>query len=178
MEAWTHKYQIGQKIKYAPDVRAWQENPANLRQLFRQRTRWFRGCMEVSLSYGRLLKTVNRGCLDAEITLFGPFMFIPFLLGYVFGVYGFVGALHLDLFSSLLAQGLVLLTTVSLFLIGATLFYMEKPRRFTNLLWVPFVYAYLSIQNFVACYALLQILLKRPRRWIKTTKTGAITNVG
>jgi cellulose synthase/poly-beta-1,6-N-acetylglucosamine synthase-like glycosyltransferase len=45
----------GYEIRYASDVRSWQENPTSLLQLFRQRTRWFRGCMEVCLKYGKLI---------------------------------------------------------------------------------------------------------------------------
>jgi cellulose synthase/poly-beta-1,6-N-acetylglucosamine synthase-like glycosyltransferase len=163
-------------IKYASDVRSWQENPTSFTQLLRQRTRWFRGCMEVSLKYGKLLKKVNRCCIDAEITLFAPFLFVPFLLGCMLGIYGFVSSIQLDLLSSLMAQGMVLLTTVTLFLIGTALFYIAKPRKLTSLLWVPFVYLYLSVQNFIALYALFQILLRRPRRWVKTAKTGTVTN--
>jgi len=163
-------------IKYAPDVRSWQENPTSLTVLFRQRTRWFRGSMEVSLKYGRLLKRVNRRCIDAEITLFGPFVFIPFLLGYVLGIASFLGLSHYDFFSSVLAQGMMLLTTISLFLIGMALFYMTKPQKLTNLLWLPFVYVYWSINSFVALYALVQIVLKRPRTWAKTAKNGVVAN--
>src|SRR3990170_7783472 len=42
------------KIRYASDVVAWQESPSNLKTLFKQRTRWFRGTMEVAFKYGRL----------------------------------------------------------------------------------------------------------------------------
>jgi hypothetical protein len=49
-----------------------------------------------------------------------------------------------------------------------------KPRRKANLLWAPFVYAYWMVQTVVAVYAFGQTLLKRPIRWEKTEKTGAI----
>ncbi len=70
----------------------------------------------------------------------------------------------------------MLLTTVTLLLIGMALFYITKPRKVTNLLWLPFVYAYWSIQSFVAFYALIQIFLKRPKRWVKTVKSGTVTS--
>lgn len=167
----------GHKIRYASDVRSWQENPANLSQLLTQRTRWFRGCMETSLKFGKLLKRIDRKSIDAEITLFGPFMFAPFLLGYMLGIYGFLGAFQPDILSTVLAQGIMLLTTVTLFLIGIGLFYLTKPRRTTNLLWLPFVYAYWSLQSFIAFYALVQIVFNRPRNWTKTKKTGFLTQV-
>ena len=55
----------GYKIRYAPDVCAWQETPADLKALFRQRTRWFRGSMEVALRYGKLLRKGDRRRVDA-----------------------------------------------------------------------------------------------------------------
>ena len=176
MELSARLIERGYKIKYASDLRSWQENPTNLDQLFRQRARWFRGCMEVSLSYGKLLKRMNRRCIDAEITLFAPFMFVPFLLGYVLGTYGLLGLIQGDVFSMVMAKGMMLLTTVTLFLVGMALLYMTKPRKLTSLLWLPFVYAYWSVQSFIALYALVQIALKRPRIWVKTSKTGTVTN--
>lgn len=176
MELSARLIERGYKIKYASDLRSWQENPTNLKQLFSQRVRWFRGCMEVSLSYGKLLKRMNRKCIDAEITFFSPFMFVPFLLSYMLGIYGFLGLIQGDVFSAVMAQGTMLLSTVTLFLVGMALLYMTKPRKLTSLLWLPFVYAYWSVQSFIALYALVQIVLKRPRRWVKTAKTGTVTN--
>jgi cellulose synthase/poly-beta-1,6-N-acetylglucosamine synthase-like glycosyltransferase len=75
----------GIKIKYAPDVKCWQENPSNLRNMYKQRKRWFRGTMEVALKYGRLLRRPKKMNIDAELTLAGPFMFIPCFLGYLLG---------------------------------------------------------------------------------------------
>ena len=46
----------GHKIRYASDVRSWQEYPSNVSGFFKQRVRWFRGTMEASLKYGKLLR--------------------------------------------------------------------------------------------------------------------------
>jgi len=162
-------------IKYAADVRSWQENPTNLTQLFRQRTRWFRGSMEVSLQYGRLLRNPNRKSIDAEMTLTGPYMFLPCMLGYFMGLFSLVFPFSPDPVLMLMAQGLAFVNTITLLLIGVALIYLTKPRKMTNLLWLPFVYAYWMVQNLVALYAFIQILLKRPRKWMKTTKTGLVT---
>lgn len=168
----------GYGIKYASDVKSRQENPASLGQLFRQRVRWFRGCMEVSLKYGRLLRKLNRRCIDAELTFFGPFVFVAFLLDYLLGISGFLGSATADLFYMVLAQFMILLTLVALFLVGTALVCMSKPRRLTNLLWLPFIYAYWSLQSFIALYALVRIILRRPKRWVKTVRTGKVTDDG
>lgn len=167
----------GYTIRYASDVRSWQENPASITQLFRQRIRWFRGSMEVSLKYGRLLKRLDRRCIDAEITLTGPYMFVPSILGFLMGVCSFLNLIQPDFLFMIMTQVAMLLTTLILFLVGVGLFYLKKPRKITNVLWLPFVYVYWSIQNLIALYALIQIVLKRPRRWKKTMKTGTVTTI-
>jgi len=166
----------GYNVKYAHDVRSWQENPENLTQLVKQRTRWFRGCMEVALRYGRLITKPNRKSIDAEITLVGPYMLAPYLIGYIMALYAFLFPVEHDPVFTVMTQVTLLLTTSTLLIVGIALIYVTKPRKMRNLLWLPFIYAYWSLQTFIASYALIQIILKRPRRWRKTTKTGAVTN--
>jgi len=177
MELSARLTERGYTIRYASDVRSWQENPASITQLFRQRIRWFRGCMEVLLKYGRLLKRLDRRCIDAEITLIGPYMFIPCLLGFLMGVFSFLNLIQPDFLFMIMTQVAMLFTILMLFLVGVGLFYLTKPRKITNVLWLPFVYLYWSIQNLIALYALIQIVLKRPRRWKKTMKTGTVTKI-
>ena len=174
MELAAKLLERGVKIKYAADVRCLQENPSRLKTLFRQRTRWFRGSMEAALKYGRLLRKPDKRSVDAELTLAGPFMFIPCLLGYLLGAYSLISPLPPGVALGILAQLFTLANTVTLLLIGAALSYAVKPRRKANLLWAPFVYAYWIVQTGVAVYAFGQTLLKRPVRWEKTEKTGAV----
>jgi hypothetical protein len=44
------------------------------------------------------------------------------------------------------------------------------------LLWLPFVFSYWCLQSFIAMYAALLILLRRPQKWLKTEKNGAVTS--
>jgi len=73
-------------------------------------------------------------------------------------------------------QFTVVVATLTLFVVGLALIYTSKPRKAASLLWLPFIYFYLSSQAFIAFYALLLILLRRPRRWVKTEKTGLASN--
>jgi len=166
----------GHKIRYASDVKSWQEYPATVSGFFKQRTRWFRGTMEVSLSYGSLLKNLNKKSLDAEVTLAGPFILISCLIGYLVTFSSLFIPMKPDLAFILLANITSLFTFLLLALAGAAMIFTEKPRKVSNIVWLPFIYCYWFIQNFVASYAFLQILLRRPRKWEKTTKTGKTTN--
>ncbi|MGD9131102.1 MAG: glycosyltransferase family 2 protein [Candidatus Bathyarchaeota archaeon] len=165
----------GYKIRYASDVKSWQEYPATVSGFFKQRTRWFRGTMEVSLRYGSLLERPTKKSLDAEITLAGPFVLICCLIGYFATFSSLFIPMKPDLAFILLANITTLFTFLLLALAGIAMIFAEKPRKVSNLLWLPFIYCYWFIQNFVASYAFLQILLRRPRKWEKTTKTGKTT---
>ena len=175
MELSARLIEEGYKIRYASDICAWQETPADLKGLFRQRTRWFRGSMEVALKYGRLLRKGDRRSIDAELTLIGPYMFLPCMLGYFLGLFSLVFPVSPNPVLTLMGQGLAFSSTITLFLVGTALVYLTKPKRAANLLWLPFVYVYWIIQNFVAFYAFAQMVLRWPRRWVKTVKRGVVT---
>jgi cellulose synthase/poly-beta-1,6-N-acetylglucosamine synthase-like glycosyltransferase len=163
-------------IKYASDVRAWQESPSTLMGFLRQRTRWYRGHMEVALKYGRLLKHLDRRNLDVELTLFLPFLAIASLFLFTFASWGVFAALPFDAVLDTLMVFSTFTTYILVFLAGFALIYYSKPKRVKNVLWLPFVFGYWCLQSFVAVYAGLLILFRRPRRWVKTEKTGAVAS--
>jgi len=61
-------------------------------------------------------------------------------------------------------------------LAGAMLVCVSKPKRMRNLLWLPFVFSYWCLQAFIALYAAVLILLRRPQVWLKTEKKGTVAN--
>jgi cellulose synthase/poly-beta-1,6-N-acetylglucosamine synthase-like glycosyltransferase len=164
----------GYRIRYAPDVRSWQENPSSLKQLFSQRVRWYKGTMEVAFKYGRLMAKPNRKNIDAEATLLGPFILIASLVTYLATFCTFFAPFPLDALWQLAMQFTAIITTLMLFVCGLALIYASKPRKVANLLWLPFFHFYWCLQAFIAFYAVLLILLRRPRKWLKTEKTGTI----
>jgi cellulose synthase/poly-beta-1,6-N-acetylglucosamine synthase-like glycosyltransferase len=163
-------------IKYAADVRTWQESPSTLTGFLKQRTRWYRGHMEVALKYGRLLKHLDRRNLDIELTLFLPFLAIASLFLFMFASWGVFTALPFDAVLDTLMIFSTFTTYTLVFLAGVALIYVSKPKRVKNVLWLPFVFGYWCLQSFVALYAGLLILFRRPRRWVKTEKSGAVAS--
>jgi len=166
----------GYRIRYAPEVRSWQENPVSLIQLIRQRTRWFRGDMEMALKYGKLMTKPDRRNVDAEMTLIGPFLFILCLMSYFLGPLTFLSPFQSETVFVIVTQVTSAITLVPLFIIGFALMYVTKPWRVANLLWLPFIYAYWSLQTLLASFALLQIAFRQPKKWTKTVKTGKAAN--
>jgi cellulose synthase/poly-beta-1,6-N-acetylglucosamine synthase-like glycosyltransferase len=175
MELSARLAQSGYKIRYAPNVQSWQESPNSVQSLFRQRTRWFRGTMEVAFKYGRLMSKPSIRNLDAEVTLLGPFILIAALAAYLATFYTFFEPLPFSFLLQLVMQASALVATLTILLCGMALIYSSKPRKAKSLLWLPFIYFYWSLQAAISFYAVLLILLRRPRRWLKTEKRGIIT---
>jgi cellulose synthase/poly-beta-1,6-N-acetylglucosamine synthase-like glycosyltransferase len=173
MELAARLVQEKHKIRYASDVVSWQEYPASLVDFFSQRVRWFRGTMEAGIRYGRLLKNLSVMSLDAEVTMAGPFVFLSFVIGYLIPLLALVFPFRFDFVSVLFANFTSVLTLVLLGLVGAVMIYASRPLRLRSVLWLPFVYMYWLVQNFIAAYALLKIVFRRPRKWSRTKKTGA-----
>lgn len=165
-------------IKYAPDVRSGQETPNTIGDLVKQRVRWYRGYMETALKYGRLLDSLNKKTLDAEISLAGPFMMVVSLLSYI---NWFFIALFLSQSTPIISlTGVIIaLTAISLISLGVALTASQRPIKLRNLIWIPSIYVYWLLQIFIAGWAFLKLLFRRKRVWSKTAKKGFITtNLG
>jgi cellulose synthase/poly-beta-1,6-N-acetylglucosamine synthase-like glycosyltransferase len=165
----------GYKIRYASNVRSWQESPGGVKSLFRQRTRWFRGTMEVAFKYGRLMSKPSMRNLDAEVTLLGPFILVAALATYLATFYTLFEPLPFSSLLQFIMNASALAATLTLLLGGLALIYSSKPRKVKSVLWLPFIYFYWSFQAFISFYAMLLILLRRPRKWLKTEKNGVVT---
>ncbi|MEM2168565.1 MAG: glycosyltransferase family 2 protein [Candidatus Bathyarchaeia archaeon] len=163
----------GYIIKYADDVRFWQEIPDNLRDMKTQRVRWYRGCMEAAFKYARLLKKPSKKTIDAEISLVGPFIMVLCLIIYLTWLALIIRSSN-QLTNLLLNPAAIstLLTIFSLFSLGLALIFSDKPINIENILWLPFIYAYWFLQLSIAGQALIEILLHKPKVWRKTAKHG------
>ncbi len=162
----------GCSVKYAPDVCWRQETPNCLRNVITQRTRWYRGYMEALLKHGSLLKKLDRKTFDAEVLLMGPYVMVLCLLSYINWGFNLFVLPPTSFLNPSLSALTVLLTAIPLILVGTALAFMEKPVTIRNLLWIPFIYGYWFIQTVIAGRAFLQIVLRRPKVWKKTGKTG------
>jgi len=160
-------------IKYASDVRTWEESPNSIRGLVRQRARWYRGNIEMGLEFGRLLKKLTLRRFDAEMTLFGTYLIVLCIVNYFMAVWTFF--MPPDFFLTLIMRFASFFTLSVLAFVGIALVCVTKPMKLSNLLWLPFIYAYWGFQSFIAMYAICQIALRRPPKWSKTTRSGVVT---
>lgn len=166
----------GHFVKFASDIQSWIEVPSSFGQLLKQRVRWFRGCMEVALKYGKLLKRLNKRCLDAEMFFSGPFLMLMVLATYILSLFNVFASIRLGTYTSGLLEFTSFVTLFGLFVLGIGLIYASKPRKINNLMWLPLVYFYWAFLVFVAFYAFLLIVFRRPKRWVRTPRTGVVKN--
>ncbi len=130
--------------------------------------------MEVAFRYGRLMAKPGWRSFDAEATLYGPFVLIFSLLSYFAGFSSIFDGMGLNGLWVFLMRVTALTVTAVMLLLGLVLLFSSKLRRLRDVLWVPFVYFYWSLQGVIAFYAALLILFRRPRKWLKTEKTGVV----
>jgi len=160
-------------IRYASDVRTWEESPNGVRGLIRQRARWFRGNIEMGLKFGRLLRKLTKRRVDAEMSLFGTYLIVLCIVSYFMAAWSFL--LPPSFLLIIITRFTSLFTVVILATVGVALICVSKPVRISNLLWLPFIYAYWGFQSLIAMYALLQIAFRRSPKWSKTTRSGVVT---
>jgi cellulose synthase/poly-beta-1,6-N-acetylglucosamine synthase-like glycosyltransferase len=160
-------------IKYASEVRTWEESPHDIRGLVRQRARWYRGNITMGLKFGRLLKKLTKRRLDAELTLFGTYLIVLCIVSYFMAAWSFL--LPPDFTLTLITRLTSFFTLAILGFAGVTLVCVTKPIKIWSLLWLPFIYAYWGFQSFIALYAIFQIILRRPGKWSKSIRSGVVT---
>jgi cellulose synthase/poly-beta-1,6-N-acetylglucosamine synthase-like glycosyltransferase len=165
----------GKVVRYASEVRTFEESPFNVRSLVAQRARWYRGNIEVGLKFGRLMKKPNLRRFDAEMTLLGTFMILLCLVNYFAPLWAF--SLPSTLIMAVLVQFTSLSALLVLGIVGIALSFMAKPLRPRNALGLPFIYAYWGFQSLIAVYALFEIILRRKRLWRKTEHSGLVTGL-
>jgi len=164
----------GKVIRYASEVRTFEESPFSLRSLFAQRARWYRGNIEVGLRFGRLMKVPSLRRFDAEMTFFGTVMILLCVANYFAPFWAF--SVPSTLVTTTIAQFTCYATLFILGVVGVSLACITKPLKLRNVIWLPFIYAYWGFQSFIALYALLEIALGRKRRWRKTEHSGQVTD--
>ena len=161
----------GHRVAFCEGAVSFQEAPSRLSQLFRQRSRWYRGYIETAMKYGRLVVCPDRTKIDAEVSLVGPILlsmsFANYLLSWA------VLTFPATFFARILAYLMAGLASILLLAVGLALVFTAKPRKLSNLLWLPFIYAYWFLQTVIATCALFLVVLRRPRVWVKTDKSGS-----
>jgi cellulose synthase/poly-beta-1,6-N-acetylglucosamine synthase-like glycosyltransferase len=164
----------GKAIRYASEVRTYEESPSNVKGLLSQRARWYRGNIEVGLKFGRLMRRPNLRRFDAEMTFLGTFVVMLCVINYFAPLWAF--SIPPMLVTVVIAQFVCFATLFVFGVIGVALACLTKPLRLRNVFWLPFIYAYCGFQSFIALYAVFEIMLRRKRKWRKTEHLGSVSD--
>lgn len=162
------------RIHYAAEIRSWQENASSLRQVIKQRRRWFRGYMETLTKYASLLTRGSRIGLDVEVTLMGPLIVGVCFLTNTIGIYGLVTQnLQVEWQLAIVSAATGFLTLATLIVCATGVLYQSETKRWRNLVWTAPLMMYWGLQMAIAFYTTLCFLLRIPQSWEKTEKTGS-----
>jgi len=154
----------GFQIKYDPMIIAWREVPASLRWLVKQRLRWYRGHFEVTIRLPQG-KKLDPKIIDGFLLIGTPLFMVLNLVNY----------------------SLVLIYSTSLFVIAASFVSAASFISFIVTVTISrkhlieFYYSILSLiyMNFVVLLnltALFMEIVRAPKVWIKTERSGKITS--
>ncbi len=168
-------YKKGYYIKMF-DGETFQENPTNIREFLKQRLRWYTGGFQNLIEHFDAAKNVKVSNklvkFDIALYLLNPFFTIMGTLGLLFGIpliflqAPLIYSLELVVYA-FIALNLCLFTWAGLLAL--------KTRNPRKLLLAPYLYIYWFLIFISTSWALIKILTCRRLEWVKTDKTGAVT---
>ncbi|AWR98291.1 glycosyltransferase [Acidianus sulfidivorans JP7] len=152
----------GYKIIYSPTIVAWREVPISLRSLIKQRLRWYRGHLEVSIKVGKI--NINWKYIDAMLIVFTPIFMVLNLVNYSL-VLVYQSQIYLVLVS------LVSLASLLSLLLGILISRKHMIEEFYPILSL----IYMNFVVILNLTAIFMELLRTQRTWFKTERSGNIS---
>ncbi|MDT7875309.1 MAG: glycosyltransferase family 2 protein [Sulfolobus sp.] len=151
---------MGYKIVYNPSMIMWREVPTSLRWLIRQRLRWYRGHFEISM---RIPGKIDPKIIDGALIVGTPVFMVLNIVNY---------SLIIIYPSSLFIIATAFVTSAS-FISFLTAVIISRKHL------IEFEYSFLSLiyMNFVVLLNFIAIILeiiRAPKVWIKTERSGKI----
>ncbi|MEM4911311.1 MAG: glycosyltransferase family 2 protein, partial [Metallosphaera sp.] len=150
----------GYKIVYLPSAVAWREVPISLRSLIKQRLRWYRGHLEVRIGKVRLDWRIIDGVLILATPIFIVMNVVNYSIAIFFPNFIVIVAALISGVASIISLGLVIIIS--------------------RLHMIEFFYSFLTFFYFnlvlgLNMTAIFMEIIKYPRFWIKTERSGGIT---
>ena len=164
----------GIPTKLAP-VESWQEMPAKVKSLLKQRIRWSGGNIQTGLKHWDAWRSMSPAkAFDMEVLMMSPIMAILAFVGWALLALG-VG--HIGIPVAELVPLFVVMGALNIFYFGTLLTVVVAQAKmgivsYLTLILATYPYAtLLSIANFVG---LISVLVLGRRLWLKTEKTGYV----
>jgi cellulose synthase/poly-beta-1,6-N-acetylglucosamine synthase-like glycosyltransferase len=164
----------GIATKLAP-VESWQEMPAKVKSLLKQRIRWSGGNIQTGLKHWDAWRSMSpMKAFDMEVLMMSPIMAILAFVGWALLALG-VG--HVGIPIAELLPLLVVMGALNIFYFGTLLTVVVAQAKtgivsYLTLILATYPYAtLLSVANFVG---LISVLILGRKLWLKTEKTGYV----
>ncbi len=156
-------------------VECWQEMPARIGSLFRQRIRWSGGNMQTGVKHWNAWKAMSWvKTLDMEALMMSPILAV---LAFVAWVILGLGIVRIGLPLGTLLPLLVVMGTLNLVYLGTLVVTVVSQARsgiFSYLGLVLATYPYAMLVSLANITAMLLLLRTRGKLWLKTEKTGYV----
>jgi cellulose synthase/poly-beta-1,6-N-acetylglucosamine synthase-like glycosyltransferase len=156
-------------------VECWQEMPAKVGSLFRQRIRWSGGNMLTGVKHRNAWKTMSWAKhLDMEMLMMSPILAVLTLFAWI--ILG-LGVIRVGLPFGTLLPLLSVMVTLNLVYVGsllAAVFSSARTDIASHLGLVLATYPYATLVSLANLAAMFLILRKGARLWLKTEKTGYV----
>ena len=164
----------GIPTKLAP-VESWQEMPAKVKTLLKQRIRWSGGNIQTGLKHWDAWRSMSPAkAFDMEMLMMSPIMAILAFVGWAMLA---LGVAHVGIPIAELIPLLVVMGALNIFYFGTLLTVVVAQAKtgivsYLTLILATYPYAtLLSIANFAG---LISVLVLGRKLWLKTEKTGYI----
>ncbi|WEU40536.1 MAG: glycosyltransferase family 2 protein [Candidatus Odinarchaeum yellowstonii] len=168
-------YKKGYYIKIF-DGETYQENPANIRQFLKQRLRWYTGGFQNLRQHFNAPKNIKVGNklvkFDIALYLLNPFFTIMGTLCLLFGIPLIFLQAPLIYTLELVLYAFIALNICLFAWAGLLAVKTRNPRK---LLLAPYLYIYWFLIFLATSWALIKTYACRRLEWVKTDKTGAVT---
>jgi cellulose synthase/poly-beta-1,6-N-acetylglucosamine synthase-like glycosyltransferase len=163
----------GIPIGYWPDIRCSEEIPFTFKAFFKQRLRWFRGWIELIAPTFHMALKSNKLVFDGLLTVTGPAVLslLPIL-----GIMGSLSYFSPDQFNWPIVTPMIYIALIlfsALTVVSACLtLSVSGLSRIRAVPWIPVLYVYWIFVSVVATVALMQTIVRWPRKWERTPKKG------
>ena len=171
MEISLRLAEAGVPVQYEPALKGKEGIPSSLGALFGQRLRWFRGWLELIIpSIPRSFR--SKKLTDALFLLLTPLIFAMFPALTIIGLALSLASLQIPVYwlQSLLYPIITLSFLSLLIMAGVTIAYVDRVVWYKAILWIPVIFLYWGFLSATAFVALLQALVRWPKKWSSTSK--------
>ncbi|MEM0118302.1 MAG: glycosyltransferase family 2 protein [Conexivisphaerales archaeon] len=173
IELWMRLLKAGYVGKYV-DAYVWLEAPVTLQVLLRQRIRWYRGYLETALMHLDIVKHAPLSqAADALLMLSTPFFAMLSLLSYAVSMLS-LPALPTNISILLFVGWFIGSNLLGLFLLNIGVMFILGNDGSELARMSPLVYLYTAVLSLSSSIAILNMAFSRPRKWIKTERTGYV----